>query len=105
MIKPLIPLHLKEEGQAFWLSVLRDYQLVESHHLELLKNACQCLDRIGQARRNIEKNGLFPKDRFDQPRENPAAKTERDNRTLFARLVRELNLDTEPPPENRPPKI
>ena len=100
-----IPNHLQKEGREFWRAVLSDYELEDSHHLKLLETASQCLDRIAQARRQILKHGGFYKDRFGQPKEHPAHKTERDNKVLFARLLRELNLDVEPPKEARIPGL
>ena len=105
MDKIKTPKHLQAEGRTFWESVLDDYDLEESHHLKLLENACQCIDRIAQARRHIRKHGAFFKDRFGQMKESPAGKAERDNKVLFARLIRELQLDIEPPRENRPPQL
>ena len=105
MTDKVAPKHLQDEGRAFWKSVLGDYLLEDSHHLKLLENACQCLDRISQARRHLRKNGCFFKDRFGQMKENPAGKSERDNKILFSRLLRELNLDTEAPRESRPPAL
>jgi len=105
MDKITVPKHLQAEGRDFWEKVLIDYELEEAHHLKLLENACQCVDRIAQSRRYIRKHGAFFKDRFNQLRESPAGKAERDNKVLFARLIRELQLDIEPPAENRPPKL
>jgi P27 family predicted phage terminase small subunit len=100
-----IPKHLQKEGRDFWESVLSDFNIKDGHHLKLLENACVCLDRIAQARRQIKKHGGFYKDRFNQPKEHPAHKTERDNKIIFARLLRELNLDIEPPRESKPPAL
>jgi P27 family predicted phage terminase small subunit len=99
------PKHLKKEGRKFWRSVLANYYLEDAHHLKLLEGACACLDRIDQARDEIETQGAFYMDRFNQPKEHPAHKTERDNKILFARQIRELNLDVEAPKESRPPAL
>lgn len=105
MEKITTPKHLQAEGRTFWESVLNDYDLEESHHLKLLENASVCVDRIAQARRKIRKDGGFYKDRWGIPKEHPAQKSERENKILFARLVRELQLDIETPAENRPPQL
>jgi len=96
------PSRLDKEGRKFWKQVLKDFDLTDGHHLKILENACQCLDRIEQARIEIEANGSFYRDRFGQPREFPGLKSERDNKVLFARLLRELSLDLNIP-ETRPP--
>jgi len=100
-----IPNHLQKEGGDFWESVLSDFNIIDNHHLKLLENACVCLDRIAQAHRKIRKDGGFYKDRFGTPKEHPAHKTERDNKILFARLLRELNLDISSPKETRTPNL
>ncbi|MFC1886061.1 P27 family phage terminase small subunit [Thermodesulfobacteriota bacterium] len=99
------PKHLKKQGRKFWKSVLSDFVLKDSHHLVIFENACQCLDRIDEAQAEIKVQGAYYTDRFGQPKEHPAHKTERDNKILFARLLRELNLDIEPLKENRPPAL
>ena len=101
---PRAPGHLVKEGRKFWRQVLKEIDLEEAHVLKLLESACQCLDRVQEARLEIEAKGSFYRDRFGQPKEHPAHKTERDNKVLFARLVRELGLDFEPQPGSRPPR-
>ena len=96
------PAHLRVDGRRLWRGILREFEISETHDLELLGEACGCVDRISEARAEIEKAGSFFKDRFGQPREHPAHKTERDNKILLCRILRELNLDIEPP-ESRPP--
>ena len=97
-----LPRELKARGRKFWRQVTNDYDLVEYHHFELLKQACFCLDRVDLARKTIEREGPFILDRFNQCREHPGLKLEKDNRILFARLVRELGLDIVTT-ESRPP--
>ena len=97
------PSHLESEGKKFWRQVLKDFDLRDAHHLKILESACQCLDRIEQAKDDLKKDGLYFIDRFGQPKERPSNKTERDNKVLFARLLRELSLDLNIPEENRPP--
>jgi P27 family predicted phage terminase small subunit len=99
---PKPPTHLNKGGRKLWRGVLQDYEIEETHDLKLLAEACGCIDRIDEARREIEKKGSYFEDRFGQPKEHPAHKTERDNKILLARLLRELNLDIAPP-ESRPP--
>lgn len=99
------PTHLQKSGKKFWKSVLSDYALEDAHHLKLLESACACLDRVDQAQAEIEAEGAYFKDRWGMPKEHPAHKTERDNKILFSRLVRELCLDVEAPKESRPPGI
>ena len=98
---PRAATHLQNDGKKFWKQVLTEFQLQDPHHLKILQSACSCLDRIVQAREEIKKEGPYILDRFEQKKEHPAQKTERDNKVLFARLVRELQLDI-PPEDPRP---
>ena len=98
------PSHLKTDGRKFYKKVLSDFELTDSHDLERLGLACECLDRIGEARRQVEIDGPFFVDRWGQPKEHPGQKCVRDNCVLFARLLREMCLDIEQPEESRPPR-
>ena len=101
--EPSIKLH--KVGKKFRRDVLKEYQITDTHDLRRLDLAAHCLDRIEHCQRVIDDEGPFIKDRFDQTKEHPACKTERDNKVLFARLVRELGLDLENPETPRPPGL
>lgn len=58
------PKDLKASGRKFWRQVNADYEISESHHLEILKQCAFCLDRIEMARKEVEKHGAFIQDRF-----------------------------------------
>ena len=95
------PEHLTEESKKFWEETVSSFEL-EEFHLRLLQSACETWDRILEARTLLDKEGPFYIDRFKQPKEHPAAKTERDNRIIHARLLRELGLDLADPDPPRP---
>lgn len=96
------PSHLAKATQEWFEQVVSDYEL-EQHHLRLLRLACEAWDRSQQARQAIKKHGLTFTDRFGSPRARPEVKIEQENRTSFARLLRELDIDAEPPTESRRP--
>lgn len=99
------PAHLSESTREWFLSVIGTYEL-EPHHLKLLILAAESWDRCAQARAIIDEHGLTYQDRFDAPRMRPEVAVERDSKLAFARLVRELDLDTEATPEaSRPPQL
>jgi hypothetical protein len=99
------PSHLRPATGAWFAAVLADYEL-EEHHLRLLTLAGESWDRGQQAREVLDREGLTYTDRFGAPRIQPEVAVERDARIAFARLVRELSLNDEPPPEpSRPPAI
>ena len=92
--------------KAWWRSVLEGFDLDE-HHKHLLEAACGAWDRMVQARMAIAEHGLTFEDPAGSPKARPEVAIERDARIAFARLVRELDLDIEPPPEprGRPPGL
>ena len=99
---PKAPAHLREPTRQWWRSVMKDYQL-EPHHLRLLQAACEAWDRLQEARELLARDGLTVEGREGGIRPHPAVAIERDARTGFARLVRELDLDTEPAGSSRRP--
>lgn len=102
---PKAPKHLKPSTKKWYRQILEDYEL-ESHHIKILTLAAEAWDRCQQAREILDKEGLTYIDRFGQPRARPEVAVERDSRIAFARLVRELCLDIDPPEEpGRPPRL
>ena len=107
MIKaPRPPAHLSKTARNWWQNVVKAYEL-EEHHLKLLQLAAEAWDRAQAARQTLATDGVTFTDDRGNPRAHPAVGIERDARTAFARLVRELDLDTEAPPANsrRPPPL
>ena len=99
------PKHLKPETARWWSGVTLEFEL-EGHHVRLLTLAAESWDRGQQARSILAKKGLTYEDRFGQPVSRPEVGVERDSRTAFARLLRELDLDTGIPREaSRPPGL
>lgn len=98
------PAHLSAPSRAWWASVTADYAL-EPHHIRLLTLCAESWDRCEQARLVLAADGLTFTDRFGQPRSRPEVAIERDARVGFARLLRELALDVEPPKDTRSPGI
>jgi len=98
------PKHLQPATRRWWGKIARAYEL-EPHHLRLLTLAGEAWDRGQEARELVASEGLVVLDRFGQARAHPGVAIERDSRIGFARLVRELGLDSEAPPEARPPRI
>lgn len=90
------PTHLQPATQAWFTSVLEGYAL-EGHHIRLLTLAGEAWDRCEAARIAIDLHGLTYEDRFGAPRARPEVAIERDARVGFAKLLRELDLDVEPP--------
>ena len=75
-------------------SILKQYDL-EEHHKKILTLACKAWDRAEDARKIIDEKGATFQDRFQQPKERPEVKIERQSRNDFRLFIRELGLDVE----------
>jgi phage terminase small subunit len=85
------PRHLSRRMKAFWKLIFATRKL-EPHEEVIFLNACLSFDRAEAARKLLQENGLTYTDRFGQPRARPEISIERDNRLLFAKLIKQLNL-------------
>jgi P27 family predicted phage terminase small subunit len=103
---PRPPAHLSADAAVWWNAVVADFDL-ELHHLRLLQSAAEAWDRMQQARQALaDHGGLTFSDDKGTIKAHPAVAMERDARTGFARLVRELDLDAGAPAErSRPPAL
>jgi phage terminase small subunit len=98
-----VPNYLATEGRAFFEGIAGEYEL-DPPALALLAAASKQLDRIAEARAVLQKEPVIVQDRFGQSRTHPAVEVERNASVCFARLLREIGLDLEPPPDSRPPR-
>lgn len=95
--------HLSAASRRWVAGIEAEYEL-EDWHRRLLQGAAEQWDRAQEARATVAVDGAYVKDRFGQLRAHPGVAVQRDALTLFARLVRELNLDSAPD-DARPPRI
>jgi phage terminase small subunit len=95
--------HLSAEMQAFCRSVTRRWSL-NVHHEALLVKAAEAHDRGEQAKTLLSEQGLTTIAKSGEIRPHPAVAIERDSRTAFARLIRELGLSNDVA-DNRPPRL
>jgi P27 family predicted phage terminase small subunit len=103
--KPKPPQYLKASTRRWFRDVVETFDL-EPHHVRLLTLAAEAWDRVQEAREMIATAGAYFNDRFGCPKAHPAVAVERDSRIGFARLLRELALDVEPPRDSsRPPGL
>jgi phage terminase small subunit len=96
------PRHLKAATRR-WAQEIADSYVLESHHHRLLIAAAECLDRMASAREIVDREGMTIDGRFGK-KIHPAVMIEKDNKVVFARLIRELNLD-DSPEAPRPPGL
>jgi hypothetical protein len=82
--------------RAWWRQVNADYELAP-HHLHLLRLCCEALDTAEAARGALALHGVTHVDRHGIVRLRPEAALQRDSRLAAVRIIRELDLDLEPP--------
>ena len=99
------PKHLSAAMRRWWTAVVNRWVL-EEHHIRLLTLAAESWDRKEAARQQIQREGLTVQTRDGGAKLHPAVRVEADCRVAFARLLRELDLDLEPPVEtSRQPSL
>jgi hypothetical protein len=73
------PKHLSSASGKLFRRLAEEYRLApEPHALEVLRLACEALDRCAQAREVIERDGPFVTNRFGERRPHPAIAVERE---------------------------
>jgi phage terminase small subunit len=103
--KPVAPEHIRPATREWFDSVTADFAL-EQHHLRLLTLACEAWDRGTQAREELAETGLTFIGPNGVPHAHPSVAIERDSRLAFARILRELDLDSAvPTAPSRPPAL
>ena len=99
------PSHLSADSKSFFDYVIHEYtDGFDKHHVKLLVLACEALDRGVQARKLLEKDGIVFTDRHGSIKPHAAVAIEKDSRTAFARMIREIGLDIADS-DSRPPAL
>lgn len=83
------PVTLTGERLKLWDDV-RSRFVLEPASENILRNACESLERAAQLAEQVNRDGATFKDRFGAVRVNPAAQLERDFRGLAARQLQQL---------------
>ncbi|GMR20200.1 MAG: hypothetical protein BMS9Abin36_0795 [Gammaproteobacteria bacterium] len=90
------PKSLSTEAAKWWKKLAKEYVLDDEAGLLLLQTAFEAFDRMRQAQKQINKEGLTIKDRFGQDKAHPLCTIERDSRSQMLQALKTLNLDIEP---------
>ncbi|HSD42361.1 MAG TPA: phage terminase small subunit P27 family [Burkholderiales bacterium] len=90
------PSHLSTEAKSWWSQLVAEFSITDPGGLLLLQTACEAYDRMQQARRAIEADGLMSKGSKRQARAHPLLAVERDAQKALLASLRALNLDLEP---------
>jgi hypothetical protein len=85
--------------------VLGEYSL-DQHHFRLLTLAAEAWETGQDARETIARDGPVYLNRFNAPRKHPSISIQAEARIAFSKIIRELDLDVDPPPTaSRPPAL
>ena len=83
--------HLEKSGRQFWVAVVREYSLRESHLIVLLK-ACECLDQAETARVELSRDGFSTDTGAGGLKTHPCVGVKKSALFTFVRLIRELGV-------------
>jgi phage terminase small subunit len=99
------PAYLKPATREWFAHVLSEYEL-DQHHVRLLTLAAEAWETGQTARETIARDGPVYLDRFNAPRKHPSVSIQAEARISFAKILRELDLDVDPPSTaSRPPAL
>jgi P27 family predicted phage terminase small subunit len=90
---PKCPRFLKKTGRTWFRRVAVEFEFSSSAETELLIQAASTLDTIADCRERIATDGLVVPTGTGSVKPHPCANLERDLKTVFARLCRELRLN------------
>jgi len=92
---PRAPQHLEPGTRDWWRGAVKELELSDEE-VNLLTLAGEAWDRNTQAREAIKEHGLTYEDANGNPRLRPEVAVERDSKTIFSRLIKQLGLKTAP---------
>jgi len=92
---PDAPEHLSDEAVAIWNELLSEYRFDPGGQAVLL-SGLESFDRMREAQKAIEDNGILLENKAGTSVENPACRIERDSRKLYLHALKMLNMDLEP---------
>lgn len=88
--------NLSAEARKWAEKIAEDFGIVDDHGLLLLSMAGEAYDRVKEAQKIIEAEGMVVLDRFQQQKAHPLLACERDSRAQCMAAIKQLNLDLEP---------
>jgi P27 family predicted phage terminase small subunit len=98
------PAHLSAEARRLWYKIARTYTDFDEYGFLVLRVALESFDRLQEARRAIEAEGVTYVTETGYKREHPALKTEKSSRDGFIAAIRLLGLNIDLPAGlGRPP--
>lgn len=90
------PKHLSVDSKRIWREIVAEYQIEDCAGLRILRVALESYDRAQACRKQIDREGLTVRDKFNQVKSHPLLSAERDSRQGFLAGIKALSLDLEP---------
>ena len=87
---------ISTEARRLKKKIVEEYDIDDAAGLRILETACEAFDRMRQAQKVIQADGMTVKDRWNQIKAHPLCSVERDARAQFLAALKALNLDVEP---------
>lgn len=103
MKKYSIPKHLTA-GTKRWIEYIEKTWTIDEHLHDVVVLAGETRDQILKDTKRVQTEGEYYTDRWGCPKPHPALAEIRNNKVVFARLLRELNL-SDAPETPRPPGL
>lgn len=80
---PKVPKALSREAKALWRKLQEEYAIDDEAGLLILRTALEAFDRMREAQKVLNKEGLTVSDRFNQQKMHPLTTVERDSRAAM----------------------
>jgi P27 family predicted phage terminase small subunit len=87
------PKHLTKHAKDLWARLRADYALDDAAGALLLRNLCEAVDRLAEARSILKKEGVIVRDRWGLPKQHPATLIERDARNQILASLKAMKLE------------
>ena len=86
---------LTAEARRLFARVVDEFE-IDDTAAAILETACEAWQRMREAQKVLDADGIVVVNRFDEKRPHPAVAIERDARTAFYAGIKMLHLDMEP---------
>jgi len=77
-------------------NIIEEYYIDDAGGLNILQAGLEAYDRLQEARKRIQEEGMALPDRFGVLKPHPLLAAERDARSQWLHALKMLNLDIEP---------
>jgi hypothetical protein len=87
------PVGLSRKAKRLWFGILENWALSDQAGLVILENLCRTQQRIDEAQRILDREGMVVTNRFGKLEQHPASMILRAEVANFAKFHKALNLE------------